>query len=170
MTSPEIVALTPVVTVKMRKAGVLGSDVSRSTITPLRAGPSMSTLLSTTSSPLVRSTVAPSKDESNWMVSPLLAAASASRRDPEPLSAVLVTVITDGTMRWSSRTRSGRKRAGERLPATGRRRAEAHGGRGLRIHRMGEAPSGDKRDGDVRRFWQIPYPGIRSRREDDGCE
>ena len=63
------------------------------TASKLGPGPLMVILSATTSSPLVRVMVCPFREESNSMVSPPGASASAWRSEPGPLSAVVVTVI-----------------------------------------------------------------------------
>src|SRR3954464_12920 len=74
--------------------------------------PDMVSLFLTAISPPVRMMVLPLRAESNAMVSPLTAAATVDRRDPDPLSLMLVTVrVAPGATEAKRHTAtSGRKR------------------------------------------------------------
>src|SRR6516225_4813534 len=86
---PAIVAVTPGITCIIRK--LVFED--RNIPTRFDPGPLMVMFLSITSSEVVSPMFRPFSIESNWMVSPLLASASAWRNEPGPLSLVLVTLV-----------------------------------------------------------------------------
>src|SRR5438309_11260091 len=87
MLRPEIPALAPSLTWKTRLAWLA------STARLVGPGPLMLTILFTISSPLVSVIDCPLSEESKLIVSSLCASASALRKEPGPLSFLLLTVM-----------------------------------------------------------------------------
>jgi hypothetical protein len=88
----------------MSKTRLISLPLMASRLAP---GPSMSRLLVIASWSLVRVMVWPARLEAKTIVSPLLAAAMVSRRDPPPLSRLFRTVRVLRTVRYSRHSKCG---------------------------------------------------------------